>query len=267
MEYLKTFESFLSKDIRKELDKLIKRRKDLLKSDKSNKDINKIYSEIKELTVELYHKNDEKYYKKFLSLSKEKIEDIKKEYKELKRKGIKKLNDDLHAEGHSGSLGSVDLADSEIFYYLDKAESEKFNEYSRILDFVDGYKPRKSKKINENVETTDKLITTTYQTVTPESAADGDFSDQGFEDEDGESMLPDEYDIEEGITAVDKAVEFMKNKGGNEPSSSQFHTGVWYTTPDPDRNYETGEDTYYSFHLKGFTPEEEEEIYNKMKLR
>jgi DNA-binding transcriptional regulator GbsR (MarR family) len=267
MEYLKTFESFLSKDIRKELDKLIKKRKDLLKTDKSNKDINKLYSEIKELKEELFYKNDDKYYKKFISLSKEKIEDLKKEYRELKRKGIKNLNDELKEEGHEGTITSIDLADSEIFYYLDKAESEKFNEYSRILDFEDGYKPKKSKKMNENVETTDKLIKTTFQTVTPESAEAGDYAEQGWEDEEGESMMPDEYDIEEGVTAVEKAVQFMKNKGASEPSSSRFHTDVWYSTVYPDRNYKTGEEKYFSFHLKGFTPEEEEEIFNKMKLR
>jgi hypothetical protein len=267
MEYLKTFESFLSKDIRKELDKLIKKRKNLLKSDKSDKSINKLNSEIKELKEDLFYQNDDKYYKKFISLSKEKIEDLKKEYRELKKEGIKKLNDELKEEGHEGSITAIDLSDSEIFYYLDKAESEKFNEYARILDFVDGYKPKKSKKVNENVETSDKLIKTTYQTVTPESAAKGGFEDQGWEDEEGKSMSPDEYDIEEGVTAIDKAVEFLKDNGANEPSSSQFNTGVWYSTPDGEKNYTTGEEKFHSFHLKGFTPEEEEEIYNRMKLR
>jgi hypothetical protein len=264
MEYLKTFESFLSKDIRKELDKLIKNRKELLKSDKKDKNINKLNSEIKELKEDLFYQNDDKYYKKFISLSKEKIEDLKKEYRELKKEGIKKLNDELKEEGHEGSITAIDLSDSEIFYYLDKAESEKFNEYSRILDFKGGFKPRKSKKMNENVESTDKVIKTTFQTVTPESAADGDFADQGWEDEEGESMMLDEYDIEDGVTVVDKAVEFMKNKGASEPSSSRFNTGVWYSTVDPDRNYQTGEEKYFSFHLKGFTPEEEEKIFNKM---
>ena len=111
----------------------------------------------------------------------------------------------------------------------------------------------------------DKIITTTYQTVTPESAEEGDFEDQGWEDEEGESMLPDKWDIEEGLTAVDKAVEFLTNsRYTTEPSSSQFHQGVWYSTPDADQNYTTGEDTYYSCHLNGFTEEEEAEIYKRV---
>jgi hypothetical protein len=112
----------------------------------------------------------------------------------------------------------------------------------------------------------DKVITTTYQTTIP-SEEDGDEAeyDQGWEDEDGESMLPDEYDIEEGITAVDKAAEFLKRKRyTTEPSSGQFHVGLWYSTPDPDQNYSTGENTYYSCFLNGFTPEEEYEIWRIM---
>ena len=78
-------------------------------------------------------------------------------------------------------------------------------------------------------------------------------------------MLFRSYDIEEGITAVDKAVDFLKNKKyTTEPSSNVFNVGLSYTTPDPDRNYTTGEETYYSCHLNGFTPKEEEEIYKKM---
>jgi Zn-dependent M16 (insulinase) family peptidase len=108
------------------------------------------------------------------------------------------------------------------------------------------------------------LIKTTYQTITPESSEDGDYADHGWEDEDGESMIPDDYDIDEGITAIDKAVKFLNNKGATEPSSSEYHQGLSYSTPDPDRNYTTGEETYYSYHLSGFTPNEEYEIWKKI---
>jgi hypothetical protein len=121
--------------------------------------------------------------------------------------------------------------------------------------------------LNEEVlPAEDKKIVTTYQIVTPESAEQGDFADQGWENEEGESMLPDQYD--EGITAVDKAVKFLQDNGGSEPSSSQFNYGVWYSTPDSDHNndyFTKGIEKYYSFHLKGFTPEEEKAIFDKMK--
>ena len=143
------------------------------------------------------------------------------------------------------------------------ATKERLFEVTARLDKT--FKP----VLNEEVlPAEDKRIATTYQTVTPESAEQSDFADHGWENEEGESMLPDQYDTEEGITAVDKAVKFLQDNGGTEPSSSQFNTGVWYGTPDPDHNndyFTKGEEKYYSFHLKGFTPEEEAEIFNKIK--
>ena len=117
-------------------------------------------------------------------------------------------------------------------------------------------------KTFENLNKNNKVITTTYHIVTPESAEVGDFEEQGYYDEDGESMVPDEFDIEEGITVVDKSIDFLKNKRyTTEPSSNIFHKCISYSTPDPEKNYITGEDTYYSCHLDGFTEEEEELIY------
>lgn len=109
-----------------------------------------------------------------------------------------------------------------------------------------------------------KLILTTFQTVTPESAEDGDFADQGWIDDVGENVIPDQYESEDGITAVDKALDFLENKGANEPSSSHFHPNIYYSTNDPETNYRTGEETYYTLSLKGFTEKEEEEIFNRM---
>lgn len=119
----------------------------------------------------------------------------------------------------------------------------------------------KIRRFNEHLNE-DKVITTTYQTTTPESSEDGGYSDQGWEDEDGESMLPDEYDIDDDITAVDKAVDFLKNKKyATEPSSNNFHVGISYSTTSPDTNYQTGEETYHTCFLEGFTEEEEFEIF------
>jgi len=128
----------------------------------------------------------------------------------------------------------------------------------------------KIKKFNELSENqNDKIIRTTYQKTTPvDSEYKGAYGEDeydeesGWEDEEGESMLPDEYD-DEDETAVNKAVKFLQNKRyATEPSASYFHVGISYSTPDPDPDYNTGEETYYSCFLKGFTPEEELDIYN-----
>lgn len=110
-------------------------------------------------------------------------------------------------------------------------------------------------------------ITITYEIVTPESAEHGDAEERGWIDEEGVDMTPDQYDLEDGETAASKAVEFLQNEGASEPSSSAFHDGVWYSTPDGNQDYRTGATEYRSFHLNDFTPEDEEAIYAAMTSR
>ena len=108
----------------------------------------------------------------------------------------------------------------------------------------------------------DRRIRITYTITEEESAAEGDYEETGWENEAGVLVEPDEYDIEEGRTAVDNAVRFLKNSNVSEPSSSQFHPGVWYTAYD--EPMEIGGLRDRSFHLSGFTEEEELEIFNRM---
>lgn len=108
------------------------------------------------------------------------------------------------------------------------------------------------------------VVRITFTRTTPESVEQGDFSETGWIDGEGVDMTPDEVDREEGLTAVDKAVKFMRNEGAIEPSSTAFHPGVWYSTEFSVIDYGTGEEEERSFHLDGFSPEEEREIYEKM---
>jgi len=101
-----------------------------------------------------------------------------------------------------------------------------------------------------------------YQTITPESAKDGDYADGG--EEDIIDCEPDKYDIDEGITAVELAVEALRKGGATEPSSSQFHKKIWYSTPDAEENYRTGEMTYYTYHLHNFHESEELAVFMLM---
>lgn len=93
-------------------------------------------------------------------------------------------------------------------------------------------------------------IKTSYSITTPESAEEGDFSETGWEDEEGEEFK-----------TLDEAIEFLQDNYAYYPSSSFFHPGIWYST-DPEENYETGGYKTLNFHLSGFDENEQETIYN-----
>lgn len=114
---------------------------------------------------------------------------------------------------------------------------------------------------NPSVAQRDPRILTTFEKVTPESAEEGDVSDRGWIDEDGESMVPDE-DTE---SVAETAMKFLLDKGATEPSSSHFHPEIWYTSYEVSENYRTGEVESRSYHLKDFTSEEEREVFALMK--
>jgi len=110
----------------------------------------------------------------------------------------------------------------------------------------------------ENVMTKENgeeiLIRTSYETVTPESAEEGDAADRGWEDEEGEQF-----------ESVEDAIEWLKRKGVQHASSSHFHPGIWYSSGE-DQDFGTGETTTYSFHL---TADEkvQKAIYDALKAK
>lgn len=104
-------------------------------------------------------------------------------------------------------------------------------------------------------------VAITYAIITPESAEDGDFAEHGWEDEEGVDLAPDEFDIENGITLVDKTVDFLRSEGAFETSSSHFSTGAWYSAQSDD--YRTGNNTERGFHLIGYTPQDEHDVWKK----
>jgi hypothetical protein len=73
-----------------------------------------------------------------------------------------------------------------------------------------------------------------YRIITPESAENGEFSDQGFETENEISPLRDIIHAARslGITA----------------RSDNDLTG-WWESIDPERDYQTGEEKFYSLHI------------------
>lgn len=107
-----------------------------------------------------------------------------------------------------------------------------------------------------------KRITVSYDIVTEESARDGDVDERGWIDEDGVNMMPDEIDLEDGLSSVDLAVDYLEDRV-LEPSSSSFHSGIWYIGH-PDIDMSTGGETTYYYHLKDFTESEEKEIFKEI---
>lgn len=76
---------------------------------------------------------------------------------------------------------------------------------------------------------------------------------------------PDEYDEEEeeeGKTAVDLTVDYLRGEGVTDASSSHFSVGVWYI-----KNGEmdgAGQVENNSYHLNGFTLEEKLQVFQRM---
>lgn len=107
----------------------------------------------------------------------------------------------------------------------------------------------------------DRNIKITYEIVHP-CEGDDEYPEVegGFECEDGVSMEPSDRDVEFGVTAVDKAVQFLKYERAVCTSGSPWSVGDWYSTAS-EQNYSTGETQTRSFFLDGFSPEEEQAVY------
>lgn len=123
---------------------------------------------------------------------------------------------------------------------------------------------RKKNPSRRKSSSRDPRILITYEIVTPESAEEGDAEERGWIDEDGVSMKPDKYDTQDGITAVDKAIKFLKHEYATDASSSRFNEGTWYTNYEYSQDYSTGAVESRSYHLKGFTEAEERAIFNRV---
>lgn len=110
-----------------------------------------------------------------------------------------------------------------------------------------------------------RIVERTYRPPTEQEEEDGDYYDEGEVTEDYEvEVEPDEWDVEEGVTAVDLAAKAMDELGICEANASH---GVprWFDSVDADMDMYTGETSYYSAHLIGFTDEEAVALREKVK--
>lgn len=112
-----------------------------------------------------------------------------------------------------------------------------------------------------------RLIKITYEIVTPESAEQGDIAESGWIDEEGTPVEPDEFDIEEmgePLAVAKCAAKIIGHcvEASDYPKCHPGHT--WYTDADGDTDYSTGAVTRQSYHLEGFSEEEEVELYAEL---
>lgn len=113
-----------------------------------------------------------------------------------------------------------------------------------------------------------RLIRISYEVITPESAELGEVAESGWIDEEGVNVDP---DVDPRIESADYRLWAVVNAAvgvighKQQPSSCPFAPGfTWYTETTGDEDYATGAVTYKSWHLSGFTPEEEQAIYNEV---
>lgn len=106
-------------------------------------------------------------------------------------------------------------------------------------------------------------FTFTYDKVTPESAEQGDTSDNGFYDPDGAreySLRVPEIEANVRKNPKDYHVQWKPGelrhalKTARDLGCCSEDSGRWFSSGDPDIDYRTGEDTRYAFHIDGVTP-------------
>lgn len=117
-----------------------------------------------------------------------------------------------------------------------------------------------------------RAIATAFQVVDEESSRTGDSKDSGWEDEEGDAIEVSSYDIEEQVEAesatpvtdafVKQAVQWLRDHGANEASSSSYHKGVWYSSPS-EMDYSSGEERSEDFFLRNFTEDEERRVFKE----
>jgi len=113
-----------------------------------------------------------------------------------------------------------------------------------------------------------KKILITYEIWTDEDAEIGETDEQGWIDEEGESMVPDADDRAEGKTAVDKAEEWLRYHHAYEGSEGGSGAASrWWTNHEHDTNYQTGAVEQRSYHLEGFSEQERRQIQKRMEAR
>jgi len=95
-----------------------------------------------EIWNELNNKYDLLFYSKLNKLTKTHLEQMRENWKALRRFALSKLNQELNNSGIKGTLLNMDVSDCDLYPFIPDDQKYTFYRYSRLLDFSDGYKPK-----------------------------------------------------------------------------------------------------------------------------
>lgn len=113
----------------------------------------------------------------------------------------------------------------------------------------EAYLRRVRRRYQVNAKPNKYYLDVTYQVISQESAEHGEYADSGYQHEDLE------FDFLAAVAL------YIKEHGGVEFSGSD-----WWNTVDPERDYATGDEIYYSFHPKNLEVAEFEILMRYMKI-
>lgn len=184
-----------------------------------------------------------------------------KEFGSSEREGLAMFST---ADRNEAARDARDYYDEEV---RDAAEKMRGSKKRKNPKPVRGKRARARASTRAGKPGRQKTIEVYYEIWSPEDVEIGDTDNRGHEGD--FDVTPDQYDREDGVTAVDKAVKFIRDSAGYVEASSypHAHKGVWYSSSDYDYDYRTGERKETSYHPKGFTLEEQREIYNALTKR
>jgi hypothetical protein len=159
-----------------------------------------------------------------------------------------------------------DVALAQLIHALEAGDLDDAEDnFENLTEWIEngGFPPKlhraTSKTIRPSSNPGGQRIEVYYDRTTPESVDAGDFSESGQY-----TSIDIEPDPEYEETVVDVAIGELENKVIS-ASSSEWHPGIWYQGEWGVVSYETGEEESNTYHLKGFTQEQEQEIYDTLK--
>lgn len=175
-----------------------------------------------------FYKKDKEFYHEYLKTFFKNKDEIRNTWKELRRKALRLLNDDLHHQGHEGSIGGMDVSDDELWKYLKGEEKELFNKYARFLDFEMGFRPHRDNDDNQEGFVIRKSNRpTTFKVKRFKDIKESKLIKEGMRFNTTYFSLPEgEYNIDDVL----KELEELKNE------LMVWKRGGWQTVSAPDRD-------------------------------